>query len=408
MFYGKKYLFFDLDGTLIDSVGVWNQVDRELISHFGADEDETAVQRRRDELLRRFAGTANPYLEYCRALKDAYSVPMTAEEIIALRYTVSEKYLTQIVAYKQGVPEALRELKGRGFTLVLTTTTGRRSVNYYRTVNQNIIAAAPFDELFNKIYTREDVAKIKPDPEIFFTAMKYCGARPEECLVFEDSLIGAEAAARAGLDVAAVHDRYSDADREQIAARADWYFDDFSQVSRIVKREAAAQQPDSYVLELAGRRDVPAVFRLICARIDWMNRRGIRQWNTTDYLKYYPESYFAEHARARRLWVLRRADTRTVAAAAVLKEQDDRWSDGKPALYIHNLVSDERERGGGAALVRRAAAIAQDENLSALRLDCSRDNEPLNAWYAALGFLPAGVVSVGLYTGNKLEMKLNA
>ena len=54
--------------------------------------------------------------------------------------------------------------------------------------------------------------------------------KPEECLVFEDSLIGIEAAKRAGIPSAAVYDPYSDGEREQINALADFQIDSYAQL----------------------------------------------------------------------------------------------------------------------------------------------------------------------------------
>ena len=56
MFQNKKAVIFDMDGTLIDSVGIWNQVDMEILSRYGsnvaAELTEKQVQQQRDELLR--------------------------------------------------------------------------------------------------------------------------------------------------------------------------------------------------------------------------------------------------------------------------------------------------------------------------------------------------------------------
>lgn len=52
----------------------------------------------------------------------------------------------------------------------------------------------------------------------------------EECLIFEDSLIGMEAAKHAGIAAVAVYDVYSDAEREQICALADYQIDSYSEL----------------------------------------------------------------------------------------------------------------------------------------------------------------------------------
>ena len=65
MFKGKKVIIFDMDGTLIDSVGVWNKVDMELIKELGCLEElnEIEIQQQRDNKLREFSKSENPYIE---------------------------------------------------------------------------------------------------------------------------------------------------------------------------------------------------------------------------------------------------------------------------------------------------------------------------------------------------------
>ena len=63
MFENKKIVIFDMDGTLIDSVGMWNQVDQRLICALGGNALSTAeLQEQRDRILRKFNKEVNPYL----------------------------------------------------------------------------------------------------------------------------------------------------------------------------------------------------------------------------------------------------------------------------------------------------------------------------------------------------------
>ena len=54
MFKGKKVIIFDMDGTLIDSMGIWNEIDRQLIKKLGNNEkiEENIIQKQRDFALR--------------------------------------------------------------------------------------------------------------------------------------------------------------------------------------------------------------------------------------------------------------------------------------------------------------------------------------------------------------------
>ena len=63
MLKGKKVIIFDMDGTLIDSVGIWNQVDEVLIQRIRSENapQPENIQLQRDETLRRFSKADSPY-----------------------------------------------------------------------------------------------------------------------------------------------------------------------------------------------------------------------------------------------------------------------------------------------------------------------------------------------------------
>ena len=81
MFQDKKVIIFDMDGTLINSVGIWNEVDKKLIKKFGFSNEleDKAIQKQRDTLLRKFSKSENPYLEYCKTLAQKYQSNLKAD-----------------------------------------------------------------------------------------------------------------------------------------------------------------------------------------------------------------------------------------------------------------------------------------------------------------------------------------
>lgn len=228
----KKVIIFDMDGTLIDSVGIWNEVDVTLIQRLCAGKQplSTKVQEERDHILRRFSCSASPYMDYCGYLKKTYASTLSVGEIHSLRYEIAQNYLINIIDYKENADIFIRNLKAAGYILVIATTTRRNNMNIYRTQNRNIISKANIDDYFSLIYTREDTKKIKPDPEIYLRVMNELGVPAQKCLVFEDSLIGIEAAKNAGIESVAVYDKYSDAERDRINTLSDYQIDTYSQL----------------------------------------------------------------------------------------------------------------------------------------------------------------------------------
>ena len=239
MFEGKKVIIFDMDGTLIDSVGIWNKVDMELIKELGGLEklNEFDIQKERDNKLREFSKSENPYIDYCQFLSSKYSSRLTGEETLKKRYDIAQNYLKNEIDYKKGAPELLKLLKEKDFTLVIATTTRRKNMDIYCNENDNIINKANINDFFSIVYTREDAKEIKTNPEIYLRILKELNIRKDQCLIFEDSLIGIDAANNAGIDVVAMYDKYSDMERDEIKEKATYNLNNFDEVIQNLLRE---------------------------------------------------------------------------------------------------------------------------------------------------------------------------
>ncbi len=237
MFKGKKVIIFDMDGTLIDSVGIWNEVDKNFIKKLGATEelDETSLQKQRDILLRTFSKAENPYLEYCKTLGKKYHSELSAEQILKLRYDVAQDYLKNKVDYKPYADEFIRKLKEENFVLAIASTTRRDNMRIYQKQNENIMKKAAIDDYFSLVLTREDVKEMKPNPEVFLKVVEELKVKKEECLIFEDTLVGVEAAKNAGIEVVAMYDKYSDGEREEINQIANYQLDNYADAIEIMK-----------------------------------------------------------------------------------------------------------------------------------------------------------------------------
>lgn len=232
MFTGKKVIIFDMDGTLIDSVGVWNKVDEELIKNLGCKDviPEEEIQKQRDSKLREFSKSENPYIDYCEFLSKKYGSNLSGEETLNVRYNIAQDYLKNVIEYKENVPELLKLLKEKGYTLVIASTTRKKNMDIYCNDNNNIIEKANIKDYFSIVYTREDAKEIKPNPEIYLRVADELNVNKNQCLIFEDSLIGVDAAINAGMEVVAMYDKYSDLERDEIEKKATYSFNNYEEV----------------------------------------------------------------------------------------------------------------------------------------------------------------------------------
>ena len=193
---GRKAVLFDLDGTLIDSVGVWNEIDDALIDTLGGPKIAD-IQQRRDALLARFADRSNPYIAYCAQLGALCGSRLPAEEIYRRRYELVGVFLRERVDYKPFADVFVRRLRDSGYTTAIVSATKRSNLDIYRTQNEKMRRKAPIDECFSLALTREDAPRLKPCPDIYLRALALLGLSAANCIAFEDSLAGVTAAKRA-------------------------------------------------------------------------------------------------------------------------------------------------------------------------------------------------------------------
>ncbi len=210
---GKEAVIFDLDGTLVDSMWMWKQIDIEYLGRFGY---ECPPQLQKEIEGMSFSETAVYF-------KEKFQIPDSLEEIKQCWVDMSiEKYRCQ-VPMKKGVRRFLSYLKENGFRAGIATSNGRAMVDA-------VLHSLDMEAFFQVITTACEVAAGKPAPDIYQKVAKMLQVPPERCLVFEDVPAGIMAGKAAGMTVCAIEDEFSAPMREEKLALADYYIEDYDEI----------------------------------------------------------------------------------------------------------------------------------------------------------------------------------
>lgn len=219
----KKYMIFDMDGTLIDSIGTWNFADQEIIKRYGGPEVPLdKIQFERTMFFHKNQEN-DTYLAYCDYLINKYNLKIgDKENFLKERRSIANEILENETDFKPYSVELILKLKNLGFTVVLATVTTNGQIEIYSKKNKKMLKQMNIREVFDFIITQDDVRYKKPHPEIYNKVLKHYNTTPDKCLIFEDSYSGVLAGNNAGIEVVNVYDKYSDSYRDKIEEIADY------------------------------------------------------------------------------------------------------------------------------------------------------------------------------------------
>lgn len=216
MLKNKEAVLFDLDGTLVDSMWVWKDIDIEFLGKRKIDLPENT-----EELQKELEGMG--FTQTAVFFKERFQLEESLDEIKQIWIDMAfEKYMTE-VPLKKGVYEFLEMLKEKGIKCGICSSNGRELVE------ATLKAHGVFD-FFSVICTCCEVPNSKPAPDVYLLAAKSLGADPKNCLVFEDVPMGILAGKNAGMEVCAVEDEFSAGQRNQKKELADYYIQDYIEI----------------------------------------------------------------------------------------------------------------------------------------------------------------------------------
>ena len=197
---------FDLDGVLLDSMGIWNDLGARYLRAQGITPEPGL-----NAIL--FAMSMEQGAAY---LKAHYPLPQSEAEIgDGIAGMVADYYFYEVPA-KPGAAALLAFLAERNIPMAAATSSPRTHV----TQALRRLGLLPY---LKEIFTTGEVGVSKHQPDIYHLAAEQLGTRPAETLVFEDSLYALKTAAAAGYRTVGVYDANGEADQQALRRTADVY-----------------------------------------------------------------------------------------------------------------------------------------------------------------------------------------
>ena len=210
-----KGAIFDIDGTLLDSMPIWENAGARYLATLGI----TA----KPDLKERLDTLSLP--EGALYMQKEYELSVSTEDILEGVNQVVKDFYYKEVAMKPGAYELIKHLKESGVKLIIATATDAK-------LAKAALARNGIWEEFIGMITCEEAGAGKTSPKVFELSRQKLQTKKEETWVFEDSLYAVRTAAEAGFPVCSIYDAYSAGNAEEIKKLSDIYVNDFSEIEK--------------------------------------------------------------------------------------------------------------------------------------------------------------------------------
>ena len=203
---------FDMDGTLLDSNGVWKKVDRIFLARRGLSYTRAYYE-----------GVAHTILPIAaKFTKEFCHLEESCEEIMAEWIDLAKDAYAHVTV-KPGVRAFLKQCKAENRRMALVTSS---IPEHCHTAMQNL----DLEKYFERFTFAQTLGIEKQSPQVWQIAAQEAGVRPEDCTVFDDSLAACRGARAARMRVVGVYDSFFAADEREMRGFCDVYIKSFEEL----------------------------------------------------------------------------------------------------------------------------------------------------------------------------------
>lgn len=187
---------FDMDGTLVDSLMLWDV----LWTTFGDKylNDKSFAPSLEDNKKVRTLTLKDAML----LIYNNYKLGESGEELLALANTIINDFYANSVKLKSGVREFLEYCKNKGVKMCIASATAPELIDV-------AMKHCDIEKYFLKVFSCGTIGKGKDEPDVFLQAAEFLGAEIKETWMFEDSLVAIETATKIGIPTVGIYDRYN-------------------------------------------------------------------------------------------------------------------------------------------------------------------------------------------------------
>lgn len=217
-----KAAIFDMDGTLINSLFFWDIFWEKLGEKYLSDknfrpdvEDEKRVR-------------ATMFKEAMQLVHEKYVHSASTEELLEFGNALIVWFYSEVVKIKDGIFEYLDYLKANNIKMCIASATAKDMIKI-------AVKNCSLEKYFDIIVSCDDIGVGKEKPDVYIKASEILGESIADCCVFEDSLIPAKTAKKAGFKTVGICDTHNNFNQDELEKTVDIYIAEGQTLKKLIK-----------------------------------------------------------------------------------------------------------------------------------------------------------------------------